>query len=158
MEMKGTLKMIWTTEHIKFLLQHNDLAVERALVALLERQTADEQLSEATRVHNNRGFTQADAAPMSQMAKDVRMGRRLSKGRLNYLRTGKSTRYPSRIGKYARQLAEIANAKVEDCNVAIMRYLNMKQPEKAAEWEARRAKLLPTNVEAAMVASKKLLV
>jgi len=149
---------MWTPDQIKFLLQNSDRAVERALVALLERQTEDEQRSEETKVHNNRGFTQADAAFMTQIAKEVIMGRRISAGRINFLRSGKSTRYPSRIGKYARQLAEVANAKIEDCDVAIMRYTNMKQPDRAAEWEARRAKLLPTKVAQMMVDAKQTLV
>lgn len=101
----------WTKEEIKDLLKTNDKAVERALLALLERQTEDERNTESTRHTNNRGFTQADARIFTSMAKQVKRGYSLSAKQLGFLRNGKSERYPSRIGKYAGQLAEIANLK-----------------------------------------------
>lgn len=100
---------MWTKDHIKELLLRNDRAVERALVVLFQRQTADEQMQADTKHHNNRGFTQSDARWMTQLAKQVMKGERLRPYQLSKLRTGRSTRYPSRIGKYARQLAEAAN-------------------------------------------------
>lgn len=102
-----------TKESIKTLLQTNDRAVERALLALLERQTEDERNSESTRHTNNRGFTQADAPKFTSMAKWVRRGGHLSPRQLAWLRNGKSERYPSRIGKYAGQLLIIAQEKAQ---------------------------------------------
>lgn len=106
--MTETTKKVWTIDAIKALLDKNDDAVDRAIVQLYHRQTQDEKSSESTRNLNNRGFTQADARIMSSMAKWVLRGNKLSYKQLHFLRSGKSTRYPSRIGKYARQLLEIA--------------------------------------------------
>lgn len=46
-------------------------AVERALLVLLDRQTADERSQETTTHRNSRGFTQADARMMTSLAKQV---------------------------------------------------------------------------------------
>lgn len=101
----------WTKDEIKELLKTNDRAVERALLVLLSRQTNDEQSQETTRHSNNRGFTQADAAIFTSMAKQVQRGYRLTEKQLAFLRNGKSQRFPSRIGKYAGQLLEVAQEK-----------------------------------------------
>jgi hypothetical protein len=97
---------VWNETSIRKLLETNDRAVERALVVLLERQTADERIAETTKHDNDRGFLPYDAKIMTSMAKWVRSGGRLSERQLKWLRNGKSARFPSRIGKYHRQLLD----------------------------------------------------
>jgi hypothetical protein len=46
--------MPWTEQQIVTLLDTNDRAVERAIVAIYERQTADEKQTEHTRHDNSR--------------------------------------------------------------------------------------------------------
>lgn len=101
----------WNKDKIKQLLLTNDVAVERALVAITKRQTADEQRSEHTQHANGVGFAACDAKMMTSMGKQVMQGRKLSQKQLNWLRSGKSERFPCRIAKYAGQLLEIANEK-----------------------------------------------
>lgn len=73
----------------------------RALVRIYERQTADEQASQTTKVHNGIGFTGADAHILSSFAQQVQRGRKLSEKQMAILR--------KRIPKYARQLEAIAS-------------------------------------------------
>lgn len=90
-------------------------ALERALLVLLARQTADERATEQTRHLNNRGFMSMDAPKMTSFAKQVQYSRRpkgeqLSpKQRAWLLRT--NAKGVSRIGKYAGQLIEAAQEK-----------------------------------------------
>lgn len=85
---------------IRTLLTSSDTAVERAMVALYLRQTADEQHTSATRVLNGRGFSAFNAERGTYYAKWVLSGRRL---------TGRHLVRARRIATYhARQLAEIA--------------------------------------------------
>jgi hypothetical protein len=93
------------------LINTNDKAVYRALVVLFERQTADEQSSEATNHLNGMGFNGTDARFGSSLAKQVIA---FEKGESKY-------RYPlsrtqleaarKMVRKYAGQLAKVANAK-----------------------------------------------
>lgn len=92
---------------IRDLLQTNDLAVERALLALYERQTEVEKRVNHSTHLNMRGFNQGDAPDMSSMAKQILNGRHLDARQLEWLRAPQH-RYRSRIGKYWRQLLEIA--------------------------------------------------
>lgn len=108
---------MWTKEKIKQLLTENDRAVERALLALLARQTSDEVQSESTSHHNGKGFCTYDARMMTSMAKWVRRGHQLSVNQLLWLR-GSSRNGTPRIGKYAGQLAKVANEK-EDARLAV---------------------------------------
>ncbi|RKZ15598.1 hypothetical protein DRQ53_08595 [bacterium] len=82
--------------------------IGRALVALLKRQTADEQASNDTREENGIGFSGADARSGSITAKSYIK----NKGKLLDWQMEKWTKparngYP-RISKYHRQLNEIA--------------------------------------------------
>jgi hypothetical protein len=113
--------MPYTRDEILALLHEEsprgDRAVERALLVLLDRQTTDEQRTEQTKHHNLRGFMPFDAKKMTSMAKQVQSSRRekgqkLSPRQRAWLRSAPpNSRYPSRIGKYARQLALVANEK-----------------------------------------------
>ena len=83
------------------LIKTNDRAVDRAMVAIYRRQTADEKRSSTTRHDNARGFSSADAGKGSYYARWVLNGNRL---------TGQHLRQARKMAiKYRRQLTEIAN-------------------------------------------------
>ena len=102
---------VWTADEVKANLQANDWWVARATRAIFEKgQTSDEQSAESTRYQNGVGFNGADAQIMSSFAKQVidwystdrpRFPFPLSPKQLGMART--------RIVKYSRQLAELAN-------------------------------------------------
>ena len=99
------------TEIIK-LLETNDKAVARAVFVLNERQTADEQNSEATKYHNGVGFTGADARMGTSMAKFYARSGFLTAKQIAYWRKPNKNGV-MRIAKYAGQLLEIAEAKAK---------------------------------------------
>ncbi len=89
-----------TKEQIKTLLLTNNAAVERAMVALYNRQTADERSSSTTQHLNGRGFNAFDAERGSYWARWVQSGRHL---------TGRHLEGARKMAlKYAGQLAEVA--------------------------------------------------
>ena len=91
----------WTRTEIEALINSNDRAVERAMVAIWERQTADEQDTQDTRHHNGRGFAAWSAKSGTYFAEWVRSGRRL---------TGKHLVKARKIALYhAGQLTDFAN-------------------------------------------------
>jgi hypothetical protein len=91
----------WTREEIETLVNTNDRAVERAMVAIWERQTADEQSSDTTRHHNGIGFSGWTARSGSYYARWVLDGNSL---------TGKHLVKARRIAlHHAGQLLRIAN-------------------------------------------------
>jgi len=91
----------WTREEIETLVNTSNRAVERAMVAIWERQTADEQGSDTTRHHNGIGFSGWTARSGSYYAKWVLGGGTL---------TGKHLVKARRIAlHHAGQLARIAN-------------------------------------------------
>jgi hypothetical protein len=93
--------MPWTREAIETLIRTNDLAVERAMVAIWKRQTADEQATETTRHHNGIGFSGWSARSGSYYAGLVRAGWHLN---------GKHLDRARRIAlHHAGQLTAIAN-------------------------------------------------
>lgn len=92
----------WTKESIQDLLNRNDLAVERAILRIYERQTWDEQESYSTRIENGKGFTGADAGFFSSLATQIQCGtpgHALTRKQRAKARKG--------IGKYWRQLLEV---------------------------------------------------
>ena len=95
---------MWTKEQIVTMLETNDKAVTRAVIAIYKRQTSAEQIAQATKVNNNVGFNHADAPYLSYCAKyalDKRTnlsGKHLEKSR-------------KRVMKYWAQLIDIANEK-----------------------------------------------
>lgn len=96
-----TANKIWTRAEIENLINNNDVAVGRAIVALYERQTADEQASETTNHHNNIGFCGWAAKNGSYYARWVMSGRTL---------TGKHLVKARKIAlHHAGQVTEIAN-------------------------------------------------
>lgn len=72
----------------------------RGLVRIFKNQTADEQMSETTKHHNNIGFTGADAEILTSMAKWHMSGRTLSSKQMAV--------FFRRMPKYARQLEGVS--------------------------------------------------
>lgn len=91
-------------DYIRWLLTTNDKAVERAMVALYEMQTATEQNAQATSESNGKGFNYYDARSGSYYAKWVKSGRSLTGHHLVKARVMSM--------KYAKQLAKLAEAKL----------------------------------------------
>jgi len=84
-------------------LDTNPKWVERAIVVLYERQTADEKATASTHIHNKRGFASCDARSGTYMARWVLKGNRLNGEWL--IRARKMAK------KYIRQLLEAAGEK-----------------------------------------------
>ncbi len=93
----------WARPEIDALIQKNPKAVERAMVVLFNRQTADEKAAEYTKHHNNRGFAAYAARSGTYYARWVLKGRRL---------TGHHLAKARKIAlKHSRQLVEEANSR-----------------------------------------------
>ncbi len=91
----------WTIEKITKLLQDSNAAVEKGIVAIFNRQTADEQRIEDTRYTNNIGFSGAHAKTGTYYAKWILSGRHLDG---KFLQKGRTM-----ILHYTKQLLSIAN-------------------------------------------------
>lgn len=133
----------WTRDQILHMLHTKDRAVGRALLTLLEEQTFDERRAEDTRYANNRGFTPQDAKIMTNMAKQFKQRNFLSRRQLDFLRAKKEgSRYPSRIGKYARQIAKKVNQRIDELTAQIEELESRSQNTYVKEMaELRRAEL-----------------
>jgi len=103
-------QMTPTKEQIITLLQTNDKAVGRALLAINARQTRDEQIAEQTKYHNNMGFTSGDAKRGTSMANYFDRKGYLTVNQLGWWRK-KNFKGRSRIEKYATQLLIVAKEK-----------------------------------------------
>lgn len=90
----------WDKAKIVALLEANPRAVDRALIRIYERQTADEQRAESTNHNNAIGFSSADARILTSMAKSALHWGGLTDKQRDVVRR--------RIKKYWRQLLEIA--------------------------------------------------
>jgi len=94
---------VWTRTDIDDMLRTRADAVERAMVVLYNRQTADEQSAGGTKYSNGRGFAAYAAFKGTYYAQWVLKGRRLSRHHLDNAR---------KIAlKHSRQLVEEANSK-----------------------------------------------
>jgi len=90
----------WTEKEIVVLLEKNDKAVERAVVAIYNLQTNTEKSAESTMVLNDIGFAANDAPMGSYLAKWILSGKKLS---------GKFLMIARKMAiKYRKQLLEIA--------------------------------------------------
>lgn len=101
----------WTRESIIDLLTKNDLAVERAILRIYERQTLSEQRAQETCERNGVGFSGVDGDIFSSFAEQIKKsprpaGRRLSPKQLALARKPDKNGLP-RIGRYAKQLLEV---------------------------------------------------
>lgn len=92
----------WTPELIKAVLITNQEQREKALIKIYNRQTQDEKSAEATKYHNNIGFTGADAMILTSFANQLLTKKYLSE-KQQFILTKK-------IVKYAGQICEEANA------------------------------------------------
>ena len=99
--MKTETSKVWTEEKIVALINSNDRAVEKAMVAIFNRQTTDEKVEKATKHSNSVGFSAPDAGKGSYYAKWVLGGYKL---------TGIHLAKAREIAiKYRRQLTDEAN-------------------------------------------------
>lgn len=78
--------------------------LERAVLAIFERQTRDEQTAEESKYHNLRGFNGPDAKRMTYYACWIKSGRHLSGLHLEKAKKA--------MQKYCGQLERIANGEV----------------------------------------------
>lgn len=109
------MKKLVTKESLVALLEKSEelkiQVIGRALVALLNRQVADEQRVAQTKLHNGIGFQPADAYSGTLTAKYF-----LKHGTLLEWQVAKWTKPTAtglpRIVKYSRQLNEVANEKL----------------------------------------------
>lgn len=96
--------MEWDRENLTALLESNNLAVEKALLRLYERQTRDEQSDETVRYRNDIGFRVCDAKRASYWVRWIKSGRHL---------TGKHLVKAREVVKhYHRQLLEIVDEQI----------------------------------------------
>src|SRR5437764_9937822 len=98
---------VWDRESLIALLNTNNYAVERALLTIYARQTADEQETETTSHNNGVGFSGFDAEIFSSFAVQVEQstrpnGQRLSPKQFAIARKPGKGGTP-RIGRYAKQ-------------------------------------------------------
>ena len=84
--------------------EYREMVIGRALLVLLENQTADEQRDAETKYHNKKGFTSGDGKGGVLTAKYFRRHGKLLDWQLE------KWERPGRIAKYHRQLNERAEA------------------------------------------------
>jgi hypothetical protein len=84
-------------------LQNDDKWLYRGIVAIYERQTADEQQAETTNHHNAKGFNGTDAKFGTSLAKQILAGRTLTVNQAQAAR--------KMMRKYAGQLVKCAKEK-----------------------------------------------
>lgn len=92
-----------TKEEVQNKVGSNPRWATRALLAIYEFQTAEEQDLGATVEHNKVGFSGADADILTSFAEQVKSGRTLSRKQMAVLF--------KRMPKYWRQLINIAESK-----------------------------------------------
>lgn len=95
-ELKKVRKPDWTPELVREWLLVDNGMVERAVLALFDRQTSDERETEDTVYKNHKGFSAADARRLSKAAKWLIGGNHIDGWHLAEAR--------KRVLKYARQL------------------------------------------------------
>lgn len=92
----------YTRSYIWLQIQESRAWTERAVLALYERQTADEKSAGSTVHHNAAGYNAFDAPFMTSLAEQLKQGRHLSNKQLAAARKV--------LRKYTGQLAKIAKA------------------------------------------------
>ena len=96
--------MEWTKELIKEKLETDDKWLSRGLLAIYERQTADEKSSEATKHHNGIGFNKVDAGFLTSLAESLKKYGTLTPKQILYCR--------KKLVKYCGQLEKIARKEI----------------------------------------------
>lgn len=103
---------MWTKESILALLRTNDLAVERAIVAIYHRQTQDEKRDSDTKHNNRRGFRSNHASTGSFYARIILKGWKEPGGRKRvHLNPQKLENARKIAAQYHRQLVEVASTR-----------------------------------------------
>jgi hypothetical protein len=110
-----------TVDELKELLKTNPRARERALLVLLDRQTADEQATQTTREHNGQGFTAYDAELLTSFAQQVQRNR-YGNPNGQRLSVRQHEIAAKRLPKYAKQLRLVAAVKAETVSEENRRY------------------------------------
>ena len=103
-------------DYVKYMLANNEGWALRAIQKIFERQTFDEQQSEATHHLNQMGFTGVDAEFLSSVAKQFSKYNRLSPKQMYFVK--------KKMPKYWMQIIEIADKPKLDAQV-----LNWKQQQ-----------------------------
>ena len=99
------MEKTWTITEIKEkLVAGKPEWIERAVIAIFEKQTIDEQSAETTSHKNGIGFNGVDAFILSSFAKQLKKGRHLS--------TKQFAIAQKKMPKYAKQLVRIANKEI----------------------------------------------
>jgi len=93
--------LMWRKETIQELLEKNDTAVLRAVLAIYDRQTEDEKDIRGTRHLNSVGYSGVDGEIMSSFARQIQKRNSLSPKQMVIAR--------KKMKRYWRQLVEIAN-------------------------------------------------
>ena len=96
---------VWTKEEIRAKLVESAVWRDKAVVSIYGYQTADEQMTDATRHHNGVGFNGVDAGILSDFARQIKAGRNMSAKQALIIE--------KKMPKYAKQLTAIANMKAE---------------------------------------------
>lgn len=104
---------MWNKAKVEALLTKSNFAVERAILAIYERQTQDEKVTSDTRHRNARGFSAAHVSKGSYYARWILGGRHL---------TGRHLENARKIAMhYTQQLVDVANANAPKPSVDIER-------------------------------------
>ena len=97
------MNKVYTKEEIREMVTTNDAWAIRAILALYKRQTDSEKVEGSTNVHNGRGFNKFDAEFMTSLVAFYNKAGFLTEGQLKSAKR--------KLGKYSRQLLEIAQEK-----------------------------------------------
>lgn len=103
----------FTVSEIREKLLTDDRWLARALVALNDRQTSDEQRDEVTRYHNEQGFRPMHAKRGTSMARFYQQRGYLTSRQSAFWRATTASG-KTRIEIYANQLLKIAKEKAKD--------------------------------------------
>ena len=95
---------VWTKDEIKDKLKSDDRWLIRALLAIYDKQTEDEQANHMTAHYNSVGFNGLDAEFLSNAAEKYKQRGFLTPKHLQWVR--------KKMLKYSGQLAKIANKKI----------------------------------------------
>lgn len=104
-----------TKHDIIKLLEQNDKAVVRAVLAITARQTDDEQVQERTKYQNGRGWKSCHGRVGTSMAKFYQTYQYLTPRQIAYWRH-RNDKGEMRIACYAGQLLDIARQKLKLTN------------------------------------------
>lgn len=132
---------MWTKERVQALLATNDLAVERAVVALHDRQTQDEKRDADTKYHNKRGWRANHAPTLTFYAAIILKGWKQPNGKKRvHLNPNKLANARKVVMMYHKQLCEIANAKEAASTPAPKQYTKEEMDEINRQEDERERK------------------